>query len=204
MPQVNCLNCNTEFKKLPSEIKKSPNHFCSRSCSATYNNKIHVKRHLTKECKICQEKIAANLTYCKKCFDIGAYKKVYTELKTKVCNKCNIEKDISFFHKRTSKIKFTYHPTCKTCNTEKAIERHQLMKQKCIEYKGGKCEKCGYDKCQGALDFHHVDPTEKDFNISKARHTSWEKHHIKIKSELDKCQLLCANCHREQHFISRI
>lgn len=37
--KLNCTNCNTEFEKLPNQIKKSKNHFCSKSCSATYNNK---------------------------------------------------------------------------------------------------------------------------------------------------------------------
>ena len=36
---VNCTNCNSEFEKLPSQIKKTINHFCSKSCSASYNNK---------------------------------------------------------------------------------------------------------------------------------------------------------------------
>ena len=63
-----------------------------------------------------------------------------------------------------------------------------------IEYKGGKCILCGYDKCSRALEFHHVNPEEKEFGISKDGATrSWEK----VKIELDKCVLLCANCHRE-------
>ena len=60
----------------------------------------------------------------------------------------------------------------------------------------GKCERCGYSKCVDALDFHHLDPKSKDFNISKNGNTrSWEE----IKKELDKCIMLCANCHREEH-----
>ena len=67
-----------------------------------------------------------------------------------------------------------------------------------IEYKGGKCVKCGYNKCNAALDFHHLDPTQKEFNLGSHGHTrSWER----MKVELDKCILLCANCHREIHQI---
>lgn len=68
-------------------------------------------------------------------------------------------------------------------------------KEKAVEYKGGKCVKCGYDKCVKALEFHHLDPNEKDFGISINCNRAWEK----IKIELDKCILVCANCHREIH-----
>lgn len=65
-----------------------------------------------------------------------------------------------------------------------------------IAYKGGKCQICGYDKCVGALEFHHLDPTQKDFGISAKGYTrSWDKN----KQELNKCILVCANCHREIH-----
>ena len=71
----------------------------------------------------------------------------------------------------------------------------RLTKQKAIEYKGGKCFICGYDKnCQGAYDFHHIKPEEKEFSIGSDGLTrSWDK----VKKELDKCVILCANCHRE-------
>ena len=65
-----------------------------------------------------------------------------------------------------------------------------------IEYKGGRCQVCGYDRCAEALEFHPLDPTKKDFGISsKGYARSWEK----VKKEVDKCFLLCANCHREVH-----
>lgn len=83
---------------------------------------------------------------------------------------------------------------CLKCQTEEAVIKRQLKKIKCVEYKGGKCEICGYDKNYSALEFHHLDPNEKDFTISK-KNSSWEN----IKKELDKCILVCANCHREIH-----
>lgn len=70
------------------------------------------------------------------------------------------------------------------------------MKARAVEYKGGMCEVCGYTKCQAALEFHHRDPLEKDFRISQGNSWSWAK----IQPELDKCALLCATCHREEHF----
>lgn len=68
-------------------------------------------------------------------------------------------------------------------------------KERAVEYKGGKCEKCGYDKCISALEFHHLDPTQKDFNPSINMNMAWDK----IQNEIDKCILVCANCHREIH-----
>lgn len=61
--------------------------------------------------------------------------------------------------------------------------------------RGGKCENCGYDKCFGALEFHHLDSTQKDFGISKNRNATIP---ILIK-ETNKCAMLCVNCHREVH-----
>lgn len=70
------------------------------------------------------------------------------------------------------------------------------MKARAVEYKGGMCEVCGYAKCQAALEFHHKDPLGKDFRISQGNSWSWAR----IQPELDKCVLLCATCHREEHF----
>jgi len=67
-----------------------------------------------------------------------------------------------------------------------------------VLYKGGKCEICGYNKCLGALDFHHLNPNEKDFSISD----SSKYHNLEeMKKEVDKCILVCANCHREIHYV---
>lgn len=54
---------------------------------------------------------------------------------------------------------------------------------------------CGYNKCMRALDFHHIDPTQKDFVISRATYKKFDL----VRNELDKCALLCANHHREVH-----
>lgn len=64
-----------------------------------------------------------------------------------------------------------------------------------VEYKGGQCERCGYNKCINALEFHHLDPTQKDFAIS-SNSFSFDR----MKQEVDKCILLCSNCHREEHY----
>lgn len=65
-----------------------------------------------------------------------------------------------------------------------------------VELKGGKCHVCGYSKYIGALDFHHLNEKTKGFDLSTRGLTrSWKK----IKEEVNKCILVCANCHREIH-----
>jgi hypothetical protein len=65
-----------------------------------------------------------------------------------------------------------------------------------VELKGGRCQVCGYSKCIWALDFHHYDESTKSFNLSTDGMTrSWAR----IKEEVSKCLLVCANCHREIH-----
>jgi hypothetical protein len=78
---VNCKNCNKEFEKVYSEIKKSKtgNHFCSRSCAATFNNKIKPKKTLTNTCKICNTSILASRKYCDQCSDNKLYCKATLE-----------------------------------------------------------------------------------------------------------------------------
>lgn len=76
--------------------------------------------------------------------------------------------------------------------------RHAIKKQ-LVEYKGNKCEICGYNKCVGALQFHHLDSSKKDFDLS-AKYNGGKINMEEMYKEVDKCQLLCANCHAEQHF----
>lgn len=80
----------------------------------------------------------------------------------------------------------------------KAVSKwRRNLKKRAIEYKGSKCVRCGYSKCPAALEFHHTDPSQKDFGIGAHGHTRAWKY---VKIELDKCELLCSNCHREVHF----
>ena len=70
------------------------------------------------------------------------------------------------------------------------------MKKKAVEFMGGKCVECGYNKCLAALQFHHVIPTEKDYHFSDTLTSkSWKE----VQEELKKCQLVCSNCHAEIH-----
>ncbi len=70
------------------------------------------------------------------------------------------------------------------------------VKEKLIAYKGGKCEECGYDKqIPRVFDFHHRDPKQKEFAIGSYTVLNFEK----LKNEVDKCELVCKNCHAEIH-----
>lgn len=79
--------------------------------------------------------------------------------------------------------------------------KKRALKHLLVEYRGGECEKCGYNKCEGALQFHHTDPTQKDFTLSQVNLNDTDFSIDKIKEEVNKCQLLCANCHFEEHYI---
>lgn len=70
----------------------------------------------------------------------------------------------------------------------------RTIKQLLVEYKGGKCQICGYNRCIKALEFHHLNPQEKDCTISGGT-----KSFDSLKPEVDKCILVCSNCHREIH-----
>ncbi len=77
---------------------------------------------------------------------------------------------------------------------KRRIER----KEKAIAYKGGCCEICSYDRFLPALEFHHINPEDKVFNCDSRNlsNRTWKA----AQQELDKCRLLCANCHREVEY----
>lgn len=68
-------------------------------------------------------------------------------------------------------------------------------KQILVDLLGGKCVRCGYNKCLAALEFHHKDPKKKKFSITRSITLNSEK----VVEEVKKCLLVCANCHREIH-----
>lgn len=87
---------------------------------------------------------------------------------------------------------------CSTYCIVKASRKQSRVtkKQKAILYLGGRCQKCGYHKCLDALEFHHRNPKRKKENIGNWYMWKWSK----LKHELNKCDLLCSNCHRELHW----
>ena len=85
---------------------------------------------------------------------------------------------------------------CAECISDYSYEYRRKQKQRCVDYKGGCCMKCGYNASNHALHLHHRVPEEKSFDLSSQNLAkSWGK----LKDELDKCDLLCMNCHFEEH-----
>ena len=75
-----------------------------------------------------------------------------------------------------------------------ASVRRKELRERIIDYKGGGCRICGYNRSLLALELHHLNSLEKEFSIS-SKLTSW----MAIAREIEKCVLLCSNCHREVH-----
>jgi hypothetical protein len=92
---------------------------------------------------------------------------------------------------------YAYKHQCKTCWNKRTYQAARDKLNTLIAERGGKCECCGYDKYTGALQWHHLDPTQKEFSISNRRGSPLEK----LRAEVAKCKLLCANCHAEAHSI---
>lgn len=153
-----------------------------KNCNNSFPLYIRVDGKLRNLCK---------RSYCLDCSPFGLHN-------TKAFGYIKVAKDIEG-NDRTRECRVCNKPysgkgtKCASCNVNM---RRFSIKQKCIDYKGGRCERCGYDKCPAGLTFHHLDPKEKDFNISNSHCRAFAK----IKSELDKCIMLCQNCHTEEHW----
>lgn len=81
---------------------------------------------------------------------------------------------------------------CGGCRTE---VRRYITKNAAVKLLGGKCQKCGWQGALPGYEFHHTAPNAKEFQIGNVANKSWEV----IKRELEKCELLCACCHRIEH-----
>lgn len=110
----------------------------------------------------------------------------------KTCSKCKTQKPITDFHTKDGGKYIRY--ICKKCHHSDGVARSNQYKIDAINYKGGKCQVCEYNHSAASLEFHHRDPNKKDFNFGGVNRSF-----NSIKSELDKCDLLCSNCHRETH-----
>lgn len=114
----------------------------------------------------------------------------------KYCHRCQETKSLDLFYSRRGKSQPSSY--CKLCMNAQAIDRQRALKLRCIAYKGGKCQRCGFNEHPAALEFHHNDRSKKEFAIAEITKTNFDKN-PEIKLELDKCSLLCANCHRIVH-----
>lgn len=122
-------------------------------------------------------------------------------METKVCTKCGRELPLDQFNWR-DKAKGTRRADCKQCHSGHMRMTYLKKREEISQLKLQiKCQKCGYDKCPDALEFHHTNPEEKDYTISQALrlHKSEEE----IQNEMKKCVILCSNCHKEFHWRER-
>lgn len=120
-----------------------------------------------------------------------------SSISEKLCPVCDKIKPIDEFYKRYGN-RNDHGGYCKTCSNQYHSNRVKQVKIKMIEYKGCKCERCNLDikdSHYSVFEFHHINPKLKDINFEKIKYQKWDK----IKKELDKCKLLCANCHRLTH-----
>jgi len=129
----------------------------------------------------------------------------------KTCSKCKTQKDDQYFSKR-SESKDGLKPQCKDCDRiysqnmdpEKRNKRHNISRKKRIRklqlkilefLATQKCSHCS-ETDPVVMEFDHLNPTTKEISVSEAidRCFSWKR----VKAEIDKCQILCANCHRRK------
>lgn len=162
-----CQQCQRALPGEPSaNPKKSPpRKFCNSSCAARYNNRKHPKRKPEGRCKSCRTPVPASRAYCGR--------------------PCELE---------GIRARSRTHDEKRRQGIQSVVTWRQRIKQQAVAYKGGHCQVCGYDRCIQALQFHHLDATQKDFSVS-GKTMAWER----IREEIDKCVLLCANCHAELH-----
>lgn len=113
----------------------------------------------------------------------------------KECTRCNTSKPLEDFYKQVKQGWQYYDSMCKSCRSAYTSDRRRETKISIVEYLGGKCTDCGLIDDPCVYDCHHLDPNKKDFSPSKQN-----KKFDSIKNELDKCVLLCANCHRKRHW----
>ena len=177
----NCLRCDKKFEPIKGEGRgQGLINYCSMKCRQG--------KEWSKEAK--EKKSDANKIDFTEA-DIEKIIKVFNETKTLK----ETAKIIGSSPKVIKRI-VNFKKSVPLSNYENIKNWRKRNKERLVEYKGGKCYICNYDKCISALDFHHLDPKEKDFNIGDSGKTlSFEK----SKNEVDKCILVCSNCHREIH-----
>ena len=114
----------------------------------------------------------------------------------KICEICNQDYETNS-HSRI----YCYKCSGESTRNDYLTRKHQKtilrrsMKLQAIKLLGNKCSICGYDRCIDALEFHHKNPSEKEFKLGSGNTISWKEY----KAEVMKCILVCSNCHKEIH-----
>ena len=157
---------------------------CSK-CNAYFPNWTKI------EGKMCNLK---NRKFCLECSPFGKHntKDLLRKLEPdRTCPRCGKTLPRSQFYNRRGVAGASVY--CKQCTNAQTLEITRRIKKEAVAYKGGKCEVCKYSRYFGAMQFHHRDPSKKDFCVSQRRTVNLDE----IKPELDKCALVCSRCHDE-------
>lgn len=153
---------------------------CSK-CNRSFPNRIKVNGKIRN---------VRSRKYCLDCSPFGKHntKQIHVnKVDKRRCYKCDeTDPDKFYGHKKS---------ICGRCSNKENVNAIRAKKKRAVEYLGGKCKYCGYNKCINSLDFHHTNSHEKDKNFRNMRSWSWER----ITKELTKCELVCRNCHGEIH-----
>ena len=166
----------TVIEKGPS---KNRHAYWYCSCDCGHNNHFLVQGTHLKNGKV---------THCPQCYGNNIKKN---------CVVCGKEFTSNF---PTRKYCYQCSPTysSKTGRASSITALRRAIKKELVRYKGGQCVICGYSKSLNALQFHHLDSSQKDFNLSDA-YNGGNVDMDKLYQEVDKCILICANCHAELH-----
>ena len=110
----------------------------------------------------------------------------------KTCSTCKVEKTLADFYRKN-------HSQCKKCHYEdthaRRLVKHHERKDYFLKLLGVCCAHCKGVFPKECYDFHHVDPTKKEFHFNTMYSHSMDK----LEKEVSKCVLLCSNCHRIEH-----
>ena len=159
IPKKRKINSKETFNKGCSKKEKSVCENCGKEFISSNNSK---GRFCSRYCYMEYQKKSSGESS-------EEYKDISFGKKT-ILKNCHIH-GLTEFVKSGPKDDFR----CKKCRVDYVTKKRRLNKRKLVEYKGGKCEICGYDRCINALEFHHLDPNEKEFGISNKSIRSFEK-----------------------------
>lgn len=167
-----------------------------KKCGSIFPNRIKIDG---------EYKLLSNRKYCLVCSPYKNIKQRRLEkklatkdellAKSKECMMCGNVFPASDFGLYKNRDRWRIYSYCKKCDTKRVKDVYTSYKKKAVLYKGGKCEICGYNRSLRALEFHHSSSEDKEIGIAQFRVRNWDL----LKVELDKCVLLCSNCHREEH-----
>ena len=133
-----------------------------------------------------KSRVLSKRKYCLECSPFGVHntKKLNREYK---CSRCGETDPKKFIKGR--------YTECKKCRNEYNNKKNRSQRERVVEYLGGKCACCGYDKYICSLDIHHLDPSTKDKYFDHYSGWSWDR----LEKEVSNCILLCRNCHTAFH-----